>query len=92
MDETLKQMECLDTLFYIATLCFGNHLRAILVLNTFTTCGLPFFIWGIYELHLWSTLLGLTLVILGKMWFLDRMVWVYEDMKDKSKEYLSWEY
>ncbi len=27
---------------------------------------------------------------LGKMWFCDRMVWLYEDMKDSNKEYASW--
>lgn len=27
---------------------------------------------------------------LGKMWFCDRMVWLYEGMKDKSPDYLSW--
>jgi hypothetical protein len=43
-------------------------------------------------LQVWPVLLGLTLVILGKMWFLDRMVWIYEDMKNKPEEYLSWKY
>ncbi len=69
-----------------------HHIRAIAVLNIITGTGLPFVVWGLYELHTWSVLLGLTLVILGKMWFLDRMVWVYEDMKNKSEEYSSWEY
>lgn len=27
---------------------------------------------------------------LGKMWFCDRMVWLYEDMKDSNDEYGSW--
>ena len=26
----------------------------------------------------------------GKMWFCDRMVWLYEDMKDTHPEYSSW--
>ena len=69
-----------------------HHKSAIAVLNTVTGLGLPFLAWGLYALHVWSIILGLTLVILGKMWFLDRMVWVYEDMKNKSKKYLSWEY
>ncbi|MBL1433966.1 hypothetical protein COB87_000090 [Candidatus Wolfebacteria bacterium] len=69
-----------------------HHLRAITILNIITGSGLPFLAWGLYELHIWSVLLGLILVIFGKLWFLDRMVWVYEDMKNKSEEYLSWEY
>ena len=70
----------------------AHHLRAITILNIITGSGLPFLAWGLYELHIWSVLLGLTLVISGKLWFLDRMVWVYEDMKHKSEEYLSWEW
>ncbi|MFT5849954.1 MAG: hypothetical protein ACI9H6_000783 [Patiriisocius sp.] len=53
---------------------------------------LPLLAWGLYALNVWAVLVGLILVILDKMWFLDRMVWVYEDMKYKSEEYLSWEY
>jgi len=69
-----------------------HHKRAILILNTIIGLGLPFLVWGLYTLHIWSVIFGLTLVILGKMWFLDRMVWIYKDMKNKSEEYLSWEY
>jgi len=69
-----------------------HHKRAILILNIITGSGLPFLIWGLYKFHIWGVLLGLVLVIFGKLWFLDRMVWVYEDMKTKSDEYSSWEY
>lgn len=31
-------------------------------------------------LAIWLTLFGATLVYAGKLWFLDRMVWLYEDM------------
>jgi hypothetical protein len=47
-------------------------------------------IWGLAELALWPTLLGTALVFLGKLWFVDRMVWLYEDMKDVTPEYRSW--
>ncbi|NJM71476.1 MAG: hypothetical protein HC862_15300 [Scytonema sp. RU_4_4] len=29
----------------------------------------------------------LYLVLLSKLWFIDRMVWLYEDMKDANPEY-----
>jgi hypothetical protein len=32
------------------------------------------------------------LIYAGKMWFLDRMVWLFENMKEKHKEYSNWEY
>lgn len=41
---------------------------------------------------LWPTILGLVLVYAGKLWFLDRMVWLYEDMKDSDPRYRSWLY
>lgn len=41
---------------------------------------------------LWPTLLGTVLLYAGKLWFLDRMVWLYEDMKDTAPEYRSWLY
>jgi len=69
-----------------------HHLRAITILNIITASGLPFLLWGLYYLQIWPVIFGLALVIFGKMWFLDRMVWVYEDMKGSSEEYLSWEY
>ena len=69
-----------------------HHLEAILVLNLLTASGVPFLIWGLYTLQIWPTILGVSLVYLGKMWFLDRMVWLYEDMKNASPEYKSWLY
>jgi len=69
-----------------------HHATTVNILNVVTASGIPFLVWGLYDLHIWSTILGLTLIYLGKMWFIDRMVWLYEDMKGKSEEYASWEY
>ena len=69
-----------------------HHLKAILVLNVLTASGVPFLIWGLYTFLIWPTILGVLLVYAGKMWFLDRMVWLYEDMKNASPEYKSWLY
>jgi hypothetical protein len=49
-------------------------------------------IWGLVDLSIWPTLLGVVLVYLGKLWFIDRMVWIYQDMKDENLEYQSWLY
>jgi hypothetical protein len=69
-----------------------HHTKAILILNIITGAGLPVLGWGLYALNVWACLLGLAVIIFGKMWFLDRMVWIYEDMKVHSKKYSSWEY
>lgn len=49
-------------------------------------------IYGLWALNLPLTLLGLLLIYIGKLWFLDRMVWLYEDMKTATPEYASWLY
>ena len=37
------------------------------------------------------TLVGTALLYLGKLWFCDRMVWLWEDMKDTDPLYRAWE-
>lgn len=39
-----------------------------------------------------GSIFGTLLAVLAKSWFLDRMVWLYEDMKDNNDNYQSWEY
>jgi hypothetical protein len=48
-------------------------------------------IYGIVMLYVWPAILGIALAYLGKSWYLDRMVWLYEDMKDLP-EYKKWLY
>lgn len=40
--------------------------------------------------HFWLTVIGLAVNLTGKIWFLDRMVWLYQDMKDRDPIYRSW--
>ncbi len=54
--------------------------------------GLVLLIWGLWRLEIWPTVMGNVLAILSKLWFFDRMVWVYEDMKDEDPVYKSWVY
>ena len=69
----------------------GHSFMAIL-LNTINGSGLPFLIYGLYHFNFWITILGTIIIYAGKMWFLDRMVWLFEDMKNKHEEYNNWEY
>lgn len=62
------------------------------LLSSVSALGLPFLIWGLWQLNLWPTLAGTILVYAGKVWFLDRMVWLYEDMKDSHEAYSQWVY
>ena len=46
---------------------------------------------AIVILSVWPAILGIALAYLGKSWYLDRMVWLYEDMKHLP-EYGEWLY
>jgi len=60
------------------------------LLLALTLLGSVLLIWGLVELAPWPTMLGMALVFLGKLWFVDRMAWLYEDMKNATPEYRSW--
>ena len=48
--------------------------------------------YGLYDLDPWCTALGFSITFFGKTWFLDRMVWLFEDMIHTSAEYRDWLY
>lgn len=68
----------------------SRHRRAPHLLNLVAAIGGLLGVWGVIALQVWPTVLGVTLVYLGKLWYLDRMAWLYEDMKhvDRYKEWL----
>ncbi|MEQ8820690.1 MAG: hypothetical protein RLY93_10625 [Sumerlaeia bacterium] len=67
-----------------------HHQVAINWLLTIATLGTIAMVYGLIWLDFWPTVLGVAVTYLGKMWFLDRMVWLYEDMRPKNPEYASW--
>jgi hypothetical protein len=67
-----------------------RHRVAPRVLNGVTAIGTAFVVWGLVTLEVWPTLLGSVLVYCGKLWFLDRMVWLYEDVAPHNEHYRSW--
>jgi hypothetical protein len=60
-------------------------------LNAIAGLGMILAMWGSVALNGWLAILGITLAYLGKSWYLDRMVWLYEDMK-QIPEYQQWLY
>jgi hypothetical protein len=62
------------------------------VLNGFAGLGGLLCIWGVVQLALWPTVLGAVIQYAGKFWFLDRMVWLFEDMRDTDPKYAQWVY
>lgn len=69
----------------------AHHAPLIRVTTTINAVGFGLCVWGLITLHLWPTLLGLSWVILGKTWFLDRMVWLCEEMRQQPP-YADWLY
>ena len=57
------------------------HKIPILILIILQTIGTIILIAGIWQLKVSTTIVGIIIVYFSKMWFLDRMVWIYEDMK-----------
>jgi hypothetical protein len=57
------------------------------ILSLISGTGMLFVLWGVLVLDPWPTVFGTALVYLGKVWFLDRMVWLWEDMQDAKEEY-----
>ena len=58
-----------------------HHRHVPHLLTALAALGLPFLAWGVAMLQPWPTLFGLALAMLGKLWFVDRMVWLQRDME-----------
>lgn len=62
------------------------------ILNFISFIGMVIAIWAIISSSIWGAVLGVALAYLGKSWYLDRMVWLYEMMKTKNSEYQKWDF
>lgn len=69
----------------------GHHARAAQLLQLTALLGLPLTVYGLVVLDGTATALGVTVTLLAKLWFLDRMVWLYSDMKDVTPRYAAWD-
>nr|WP_247748311.1 DUF6653 family protein [Ruegeria sp. R13_0] len=57
-----------------------RHSRMPHILAAASGLGLIPLTWGLWVLEPWPVVAGLIAVMGGKLWFLDRMVWLFEDM------------
>lgn len=67
-----------------------HHRRWAIGLGAGSALGLIPLVWGIWVFDVTMTVLGIVLMVLPKVWFVDRMVWLFEDMKDADPTYDSW--
>lgn len=68
----------------------GHHVKMAHLLTWLSATGIPVLIYGLSSLNPWGIILGNVLVIYPKVWFVDRMNWIYEDMIDARPEFRSW--
>ncbi|CUB02671.1 DUF6653 family protein [Marinomonas fungiae] len=59
-----------------------HHIHVCRTLQQLSAMGLPILIYGLYELDIWALLIGNFWVMVFKAWFVDRMVWLYLDMRN----------
>ena len=57
-----------------------HHRTAPLLLGALSAAGLPFLVWGLVVLDPWITLFGLSVQMMGKLWFLDRMALLFDEV------------
>ena len=69
-----------------------HHARFAHILSGLSALSLIPMIYGLYAYEPVAASLGLILLIVSKFWFLDRMVWLYQDRKDDNEEYRAWLY
>ena len=67
-----------------------QHAKMAWITSVLIIPGIAILAYGLYALSIWPTVLGTALVILAKVWFCDRMVWLYEDMRKENAVYASW--
>lgn len=69
-----------------------HHEKFARILSYIPMAGLIPYVHGVVVQNLWEATVGLFLIVIGKLWFLDRMVWLFENMKEKQPKYAEWLY
>jgi hypothetical protein len=69
----------------------AHHRKVPDILSAVSGAGMLFVLWGVLVFDPWPTLFGAALVYAGKLWFLDRMAWLWNDMLDATPEYRAWQ-
>jgi len=66
---------------------FGRH---ALLTSVLSALAIAIAIYGFVIKEFWAAFLGWHISVLAKLWFVDRMVWLWEIMKDTTPEYRNW--
>jgi len=69
----------------------AHHGPVLKLLNAISALGMLLAVCGVITLSVWPAVTGIALAWIGRSWYLDRMVWLYEDMKHVP-QYGEWLY
>lgn len=61
-----------------------RHVRAANLLTLVSAAGAAALVYGFVVLHVWATVFGLVVAVGAKTWFVDRMVWLYEEVEGRQ--------
>ncbi len=64
----------------------AHHVRAGHALTLASLPGAALMVWGLWALWWEGAVFGMVLTALPKVWFVDRMVWVFEDWRRSGRE------
>lgn len=67
-----------------------HHAKFAHILSGLSAFGLVPMTYGLWAFEPFAAGLGVAIVLIGKLWFLDRMVWLYDDMRNANADYDSW--
>lgn len=67
-----------------------HHARMAHLLTAISACGFAVALAGALMTNLLLTTAGGLIAWFAKMWFCDRMVWLFDEMKDKHPPYAEW--
>jgi len=63
-----------------------HHRTVPIILSLVSGTGMLVVFWGVLTFDLWPAMFGMALVYAGKLWFLDRMVWLWEETNEATGE------
>lgn len=69
-----------------------HHATATTIIGVIGAVGALQFGYGLFASDWFVLSYGLVIMFLARVWFLDRLVWLYEDMMHTSAEYRDWLY
>lgn len=69
-----------------------HHHRAARATTYISLLGAILVVVGAVLPHAWLTVVGAVIAFLGKLWFVDRMVWLFDDIAREDERFAKWLY